>query len=189
MNDKSQDKGEPTRVRNEAYRWLDEYGDVLFKFARLRVSSSDVAEDLVQETFCLAIKAYDGLRNPGSVKAWLFQILRNEINNHYRKAARARKYEESTQPTSLSELLTSRLEPEEFRTGIEREEFWDVIQNCFEKVPEHLLETFLFRLANPDEKIEELCDQLKLTSSNFSVRLFRTRLMLRKCLEQNWFEQ
>ena len=31
--------------------WVDEYSDNMFRFAVARVSKSDVAEDLVQETF------------------------------------------------------------------------------------------------------------------------------------------
>ena len=40
-------------------KWLDEHGDLLFRYAVLRVRESAVAEDLVQETLLAALKALD----------------------------------------------------------------------------------------------------------------------------------
>ena len=88
----------------------------------------------------------------------------------------------------MTDLLCPHVSNDQFRSAVERAEFWEAIQECFEKIPEQLLDTFLFRLANPDESIDDLCNELGITSSNFSVRLFRTRLLLRKCLESNWVE-
>lgn len=171
-----------------AEQWMEEHGDILFKFASLRVKSVHAAEDLLQETFFKAIKAYPKFRHEASVRTWLFQIMRNEVNGYLRKQATRKKREFVEEEAGISELLHPKITKKEFGTGLEKEEFWAVIQTCFEKIPEHLLETFLFRIANPDRKIENLCNELDVKPSNFSVRMFRTRLLLRKCLEQNWFK-
>ena len=37
--------------------WLDEHGDVLFRFAMARLRNLEAAEDMVQETFFAALKS------------------------------------------------------------------------------------------------------------------------------------
>ena len=159
----------------------------------MRVNDSNLAEDLVQETLIKAFANFSKFRGDSTVRTWLFQILRNEISNHFRKKKKERttNLESSLEssPEELSQLLRPKVTNNEFGTAIEREEFWDVIRICFQKIPEHLLETFLYRLSNPDIKIESLCNELGIKPSNFSVRLFRTRLMLRQCLEQSWMKE
>ena len=84
--------------------WLEDHGDVLFRFAKLRLGSSHLAEDIVQETFVKAFQGFSKFRGEASVRTWLFQILRNEINSHFRKAAKAKKAT-PTEPVELGELL------------------------------------------------------------------------------------
>ena len=172
----------------EPEKWLEEHGDALFKFAMLRVRNNHLAEDLVQETLIKGIKAFDKFRGDASVRTWLFQILRNEISSYFRSAKRsANKEISASDALDMGDLLHPLVSNNNFQSLVERDEFWVVIQACFDKIPEHLLDSFLVRLANPDEKIDKLCNQLGISASNFSVSLFRVRLMLRKCLESNWF--
>ena len=46
------------------------------------------AEDLVQETFLKAYRAYDTFTEGTNLKAWLYRILTNTYINRYRKAQR-----------------------------------------------------------------------------------------------------
>ena len=168
--------------------WLEMHGDALFKFAMLRVGKTHLAEDMVQETLIKGMKGFSKFRGDASVRTWLFQILRNEISSYFRSAKRSASKEVSASDSlDETDLLHPLVSTQKFQTLVEKEEFWAVIQTCFEKIPDHLLESFLVRLANPDEKVDILCNQLEINASNFSVRLFRARLMLRKCLESNWF--
>lgn len=171
----------------EPDQWLADYGDSLFRFAVLRLNCVHLAEDLVQETFVKAFRGFDRFRHDSSVRSWLFQILKNEIASHFRSAATRRVVDlDSSEVTPIEELLGSEISTEQFKTATERDEFWRMAQICFEKVPEHLLETFLQRLANPDQTVDQLCHQLGITATNFHVRMFRTRLLLRRCIEKSW---
>ena len=182
-------QGTPDANPADPERWLDEHGNALFRFAMLRLRDEHLAEDMVQETLVKGFRGFEKFRNESSVRTWLFQILRNEINSHFRSAATRRTVEEdSIESPSMTDLLCPHVSNDQFRSAVERTEFWEAIQVCFDKIPEQLLETFLFRLANPDENIDNLCSELGITASNFSVRMFRTRLLLRKCLEDNWIE-
>lgn len=61
------------------------FGADLFRYAYWLCRDRFVAEDLVQEAFARAWKAWQQLREPDSVKAWLISILRNE---HARRFSR-----------------------------------------------------------------------------------------------------
>ena len=54
---------------------------------RMTRNSSD-AEDLVQETYLKAFRAYDGFEEGTNLKAWLYRILTNTFINTYRAKKR-----------------------------------------------------------------------------------------------------
>jgi RNA polymerase sigma-70 factor, ECF subfamily len=62
-----------------------DYLDGLYGYAMVLSRNSAEAEDLVQETCLRALRAIDGLRGEGSVKSWLFTILRNIWLNQLRQ--------------------------------------------------------------------------------------------------------
>jgi RNA polymerase sigma-70 factor, ECF subfamily len=64
---------------------FSEYLDGLYGYAMVLSRNSSEAEDLVQETSLRALRAIDGLRADGSVKSWLFTILRNIWLNQLRQ--------------------------------------------------------------------------------------------------------
>jgi RNA polymerase sigma-70 factor, ECF subfamily len=64
---------------------FSEYLDGLYGYAIVLTRNSAEAEDLVQETCLRALRAIDGLRAEGSVKSWLFTILRNIWLNQLRQ--------------------------------------------------------------------------------------------------------
>src|SRR5262249_28025845 len=77
-----------TSRSSDPERWVEEYGDYLFKFACLRLRDGARAEDLVQETFLAALKGRQSFAGRSSEKSWLVGILKNKIYDHYRQASR-----------------------------------------------------------------------------------------------------
>jgi RNA polymerase sigma-70 factor (ECF subfamily) len=61
-----------------------EYLDGLLGYAMTLTRNKAEAEDLVQETYLRAMRAYDRLRPDSNVKSWLFTILRNLYLNQIR---------------------------------------------------------------------------------------------------------
>src|SRR5216110_3863392 len=69
-------------------RWVELYGDYLFKYALMRLRDAACAEDAVQETFLAALKGGKTFSGRSAEKTWLVGILKNKICVHYRKASR-----------------------------------------------------------------------------------------------------
>ncbi len=67
----------------------DDFAQKIFRYLKLKVSTQEQAEDLLQETF---IKAWQGLpkfkSQHGNFSAWLYKIATNAVNDYYRKVYR-----------------------------------------------------------------------------------------------------
>lgn len=57
----------------------------IYAFHRLRTANREVAEDLTQETFKKALIGVRGLKRTERLKAWVFQIARNEFSGWWRR--------------------------------------------------------------------------------------------------------
>ena len=171
---------------------LDEHGDYLYRYAMVRLRDENLAEELVQETLLKAIKNFKSFRGDAALRTWLVQILRNEISGYFRKKQREKNLSDNLEQAAqveLGQLLNPKMTVNQFQSKSEKEEFWETVQGCFSKMPEHLLQTFLMKWENDEFKTEEICNELEITPSNFAVRMFRARILLRKCLESEWFEE
>jgi RNA polymerase sigma-70 factor (ECF subfamily) len=62
----------------------------LRRFIRRRVSDEHVAEDLLQETFVRIHRGVGGLADADRLAAWVYQISRNVIRDHYRTSGATR---------------------------------------------------------------------------------------------------
>jgi RNA polymerase sigma-70 factor (ECF subfamily) len=70
-----------------------QYADNLYSAALRMTHNQADAEDLVQETYLKAYRAFDSYQDGTNLKAWLYRILTNTYINAYR--ARKRRPEES----------------------------------------------------------------------------------------------
>lgn len=60
----------------------------VFRLAVRLTGSAQDAEDLVQETYLKAMRAFSGLREPERVRSWLFQILNRLVLDRHRGGGR-----------------------------------------------------------------------------------------------------
>jgi RNA polymerase sigma-70 factor, ECF subfamily len=61
------------------------YSTELYRYAYWLCRDRHTAEDIVQETFARAWKAWDALRDDRSAKSWLYTIVRNEHARLFRR--------------------------------------------------------------------------------------------------------
>lgn len=178
--------------------WVDRYGDCMYRYALLRLRSPELAADVVQETFLEALRVKDSFTGRSSERTWLIGILKHKIVDHFRKAGRSRV---SSTDTS-SPPFTS--EPEFDRRGhwktgpaswrgepgraLETREFWDVFGRCLSGLPGSLADAFFSRELD-GQSAEEVQQSLGITSANLWTRLHRARSLLRRCLEEHWFDR
>ncbi|MEN8239480.1 MAG: sigma-70 family RNA polymerase sigma factor [Actinomycetota bacterium] len=65
-----------------------QYASQLYSAALRMTRNPADAEDVVQETYLKAYRAYDSFQEGTNLKAWLYRILTNTYINKYRKAQR-----------------------------------------------------------------------------------------------------
>lgn len=173
--------------------WVAEHGDVLFRYALLRVPSREASEELVQETFLAALRAKDRFRADSSVRTWLIGILRRKIVDRVRQAHRAQsanvepaeeKADESFDHNGHWKVRLGKWPSDPSRV-LEDREFRDALDACVSKLPAPLAHVFVLRELEQLDS-EEVCKILEISASNLWIRLHRARMSLRHCLERNW---
>lgn len=80
---------EPRAVLDAGVLWTEFHGRLLGFVAR-RVRNTADADDIVQKIFLGIHRSLDGVRDGARMHAWLYQIARNAIVDHYRAPARRR---------------------------------------------------------------------------------------------------
>jgi RNA polymerase sigma-70 factor (TIGR02943 family) len=179
-------------------RWVSEHGNYLFSYAISRISSREVAEDLVQETMLSAFQAREKFRGGSSERTWLISILKRKVIDHYRKQSR--------NPEFLSDNFTSPFYSGGAADGTWIKEHapgsWDlhqmdgeddealmkVIQYCISLLPPRMESTFSMKTLD-EYSTEEICKELDISESNLWVLLHRARLQLRECVENQWYKK
>jgi len=150
------------------------------------------AEDLLQETFLKAYRAYGGFQEGTNLKAWLYKILTNTYINSYR--AKRRRPEESELEDVEDLYLYRRLAGAEGASGRSAEEEAlerftdDEVKAAVESLPEG------FRLAVLLADVEgfsykEIAEIMDVPIGTVMSRLHRGRKALQKALAEYGLER
>jgi RNA polymerase sigma-70 factor (ECF subfamily) len=176
--------------------WVDDHGGYLFRYALPRVRDHHAAEEVVQETFLAALKAWESFHSKSSPRTWLVGILRHKIMDLFRTRNRRGERESLDESDPAIDALFDgkgrwirqpvqvEIDPAALQ---ERADFWVVFEDCFGTLPELQAEAFSLRVMD-DVKSDEICKVLSISSTNLWVLLHRARARLRACLETKWFE-
>jgi RNA polymerase sigma-70 factor (ECF subfamily) len=173
------------------------YRTDLLRYAKLQLRNDAWAEDVVSEVFIVALEKPEAFEGRSQIKTWLIGILKFKILDKFRQNTREVALPESDE-TSDSDMLEGLIfkadghfatPPTDWgspEAGLNQKEFFVIMEACMEKLPVQLGRLFLMR-EWLELSSEEICKELKLTSTNFYVQLHRARLKLRECLDLNWF--
>lgn len=141
------------------------YSSDLYRFAFWLSRDRHVAQDLVQDAFSAAWKAFDTLRDHASAKPWLFSILRNEYARGFQ-----RKRLDIQDGVELEELSVPAS-----AQGQERVE----LENLIQALPDNYREPLMLQVLGGFSG-REIAQMLNITEQNVMVRLTRARHALRR---------
>ncbi len=174
-------------------KWVEDFTGDLFSWALHKVSDSELARDLVQDTFLAAAEKIEGFQGKSSPKTWLFSILNHKIIDVYRKKV--------NQPLNIEDQVVSRFftedgswKPEKQphiwieneQNLLDNQEFQAVLKKCMEALPEKWSTCIKLKyLLNKDGV--EICQELEISTTNFWQIVHRAKLQLKDCLDMNWF--
>ena len=175
-------------------KWIDNYADYLFNYAVVRVNDSDIAKDLVQDTFFAGLKSAKNFQGKSTERTWLVSILKRKVIDHYRKInskkgqaeVRMNFYTDGENEGNWIEERVPQNWDNQSEKDIENRELKSQLELCINGLPEKY--ALVFRMKTIQEfETEEICKELDITSSNLWVIIHRARTQLRKCMEDNWF--
>ncbi len=144
----------------------------LRRFIRRRVPDDHVADDLLQETFLRVHRRIETLQEADRLVAWVYQIARNVVHDHHRRAINA--------PVTLTDAEHMSDGAHERQSGC-RNIKW--LHGMIQSLPEG------YRQAVQMAEIEELpqqniADRMGLSLSGAKSRIQRGRAMLKDVLQR-----
>ncbi|MBI1903720.1 MAG: sigma-70 family RNA polymerase sigma factor [Planctomycetes bacterium] len=176
--------------------WVDLHGDYLYRYALSRLRNGEAAEEVVQQTFLVALQHTDQFAGKGTERAWLLGILKRKIVDLIRQRNRTSTLNDDAD-SDLSEALfdrNGRWKPKrrsdlrEPLDSLEREEFWRILRGCLDTLPPRQADVFVLREMD-DRSTDEICKDLEISASNLWVLLYRARLQLSNCMRSRWQQE
>jgi RNA polymerase sigma-70 factor (ECF subfamily) len=160
--------------------YLDElYGTGL----RLTRNERD-AEDLVQDTYLKAFKAFHQFKPGTNCRAWMFKILTNTFINGYRRRIKEREILQRQESGALQNSLVCRESVERY-SNPERKTVYNGLSDDVSKALDAVPAEFRAAVILSDLRgfsYKEIADMMKTPIGTVMSRLFRGRRMLRKSL-------
>lgn len=172
-------------------KWLDKYGDSLYRYAFLRTRSRESAEDIVQETLIGALRAVELPDGRATEKTWLFGILKHKIADYGRTRQRS-PLDQSLQNEDESDIETQIFQADgrwreptstwgDPLKHVESQTFLQSLKGCLETLPTAQSEMFMLREIE-EMSLEDAAQIAGVSAANVYVLLHRARLALRQCL-------
>lgn len=163
---------------------FDQYADRIYRLAIGLVGDSDLAEDIVQDTFLAVMKRRMQFGGRSGLGTWLYRIAHNACIDRLRRRTglpipEEDGYEDENATSILPvEFVEWRWTPEEMIADLETRAALDTAIGSLSLA---LRAVFILRDVN-ELSIEETAQALEITSSAVKVRLHRARLELRERL-------
>ncbi len=167
--------------------------DRLLSFIRNRVSSTEEAEDILQDVFYQFVAGFDSIDSLDRVTSWLFSVARNKIIDRYRRdAARPKRADLALQtgsdddsPITLSEIL-----PDFGNTPEDsylRDMLWEEIMEALDELPADQ-RTIFIQNEIEEKGFREIAEETGVSINTLLSRKRYAILALRKRLQKLYDE-
>ena len=167
---------------------------VLMGYAQRAVRQPELARDLVQETWLAGARHLGSFDGRASFRTWMVGILKHKIVDSVRKASREQPIESlEDRGEDLDAFFADdghfAEAPQQWgnpERSFEEKGFFDALERCLQSLPRNTARAFTMREVMGLET-DEICKELRISTSNCWVMLYRARMSLRACLERTWF--
>jgi RNA polymerase sigma factor (sigma-70 family) len=167
--------------------------DRLLSFIRNRVSSTEEAEDILQDVFYQFVAGFDSIESIDRVTSWLFSVARNKIIDRYRRdAARPKRADLGSQagsdddtPMTLSDILPDLGNTPE--DSYIREMLWEEIMEALDELPEDQ-RTIFIQNEIEEKGFREIAEETGVSINTLLSRKRYAILALRKRLQKLYDE-
>lgn len=167
----------------------------LLRFARAQLRNEAWAEDAVSETLLAALEKPQAFAGQSQLKTWLVGILKHKLVDQLRRASREATLLVDDDGEDVEALLFDenggwRSLPADWgdpHAALGQRQFFEVLEACVEHLPPAQGRAFMMR-EWLELSTEEICKELRVSTTNLWVMLHRARLRLRECLQLGWFD-
>jgi RNA polymerase sigma-70 factor, ECF subfamily len=168
----------------------------LLRYAAMELRNREAAEDCVQEALLAALSAPASFEGRANLRTWLTGILKHKIVDAIRRQSRERPVEGAEENLDDLDALfdetghwADRPQPWGDPDGaLHQKQFLAALETCLAGLPARTAQVFMLR-EHLGLETAEICKEFGLTSTNCWVLLYRARMLLRECLEKNWFRK
>jgi len=182
--------------KNEIPTWVKAYTKDLFAYTISKVPDKESADDIVQNTFLSAVEGYSKFKHQSNPKTWLFAILKNKIADHLRNKYKKAGINNTFDPLEIcfdeDGWWKPCHRPDDWNIDeqqlLDNPEFNRVLKSCVDHLPAKWSSAVQLKFFY-EENSGEICEQLKISVTNFWQMIHRAKVMLRYCLENNWFKK
>ncbi len=150
--------------------------DRLLSAARRRMSSPELAEDLVQETYLQAWRNFCSLSDPTLVYPWMFGILRRQIADHYRLHVRRQALVPITRLDESYEAIVGSDDDQPFEVLLESLA-WQRLSDLLKQLPDDFCEALTLHDLE-GFKYREIAEMTDTPMGTVMSRIHRARQML-----------
>lgn len=190
-----------SNIKNQIVEeWIKLYTKELLNWCNFKINDLSQSEDLVQETFISAFENYDNFKGNSSPKTWLYKILNNKIIDFYRKNGRVELIRESMDLNDADNVANNLFDKKESwnrdsfndtwgksENLLDNLDFRNILALCLDDLPVNWKNAMLSKYIL-NRKSDEVCQELNITTSNYWQIIHRSKLLLKLCLENNWFK-
>lgn len=145
----------------------------LQRFIIKHIGNTSDAEDLAQQAFVEAARAYQTFRGESQLSTWLYGIALNLIRNHLARAPERRYH--FVDESSLNDLPADSTSPEE---AVSQAQTLRLLQESLDEMPESMRDILLL-VGLDDLSYEEAAALLSVPIGTVRSRLSRARVSLR----------
>lgn len=161
----------------------------LLSFIRNRVSSTEEAEDILQDVFYQFVSGFEAIGSIDRIPSWLYSVARNKIIDRYRRNAvrpRTASFEgslsgEEDAPLTLQEILPDLGNTPE--GTLLRDAIWEEIMLALEELPAEQREIFIQNEIE-EQSFREIAERTGVSINTLLSRKRYAILALRKRLQK-----